>query len=96
MGRLPYFSSVTVPDDLHEVFSKIEDILQQEHDTDGSHRLVTESEAGFMSSADKLLLQKLSKSVPTSSTTIGGGSGGGSTIVIQESSLARTFLFMGA
>jgi hypothetical protein len=59
-NRLGFLTSVRLPDDpkIHDTFRDLEDLLQQEHGSDGKHPVASESQAGFISAED---LQKLNR-----------------------------------
>ena len=47
-SNLRYFTSVSVPVEFKETFTQLEDILQTEHGSDGSHRIATAGQSGFV------------------------------------------------
>ena len=51
MENLGFFTSVRVPkgNGIREPFEDLEDLLQQEHGSDGKHPLATEAQSGFIS-----------------------------------------------
>lgn len=57
--RLRYFTSISVPEDLEEVFQALEDILQSEHGVGGEHRIASQEQSGMMTAEDKKKLDSI-------------------------------------
>ncbi len=58
METLKYFTSVAI-DDPKEAMKGLEDVLQQEHGTDGKHPIASLANAGFISANDYKKLQNV-------------------------------------
>jgi len=58
MANLKYFQTIST-DDLKKTAEQLEEVLQQEHQPDGTHPLASESRAGFISAKDYQALQNI-------------------------------------
>lgn len=56
--NLKYFTSIPI-DDHKEAFKELENVLQQQHKSDGTHPIASESQAGFLSPQDYQRLKQI-------------------------------------
>lgn len=70
MNNLKYFQSVSAPEEQIKALESIESILQQEHNSNGSHPRASTTQDGFMTAELVALINNLQTRITTLEATV--------------------------